>query len=422
MTFLTTIILATVLRAYFDSHNVTVGDPMQLTVDVVDDPTFELEQQDGWKIYPGTHYRVRPLKAGLRYFKVGQFKLPVHVREGEGVDINLDVEDHAKFPDWPKLDDFDLNRAFYSGNYTNAWTLLSTRAWMEGQTPELEQAMVAVRSRMLGNPYAELPAWRLLGRPLLKYPMKKQAAVVGVSLLVLVVGLFLIGKGVNRFAAVALITLSVNKPELTVGDPFEFIIDYSAVSNLQVQAVTPSNLTGLSYTGKAMMRPNQIVIPARFDAPIQDDHFTVRIDGMVTERQEVNQIGFHFVSTSSHSISQDSAPMKLVVKPLATDNQPEDFSGIIADNLRLMEIPDLLNCETNDVITIQYRLIGAMYIPDSFVPQGAMYRWNKDEYRGYFVADGAKKTPESSICYYSPKTKSYKRTTSPGSAIKYKEL
>ena len=421
MTILSCILLATVLRAYFDSHNVTVGDPMELSVEVANDPTFELEPQDGWKIYPGTHYRVRPLKAGLRYFRAGPYNLPVHVREGQGVDINLEETDTTKFPDWPELNDFDLNRAFFAGNYTNAWSQLAARAWQEGQTPELESAMLAVRTRMLGNPYAELPAWRLIARPLLKYPLKRQVAIVGVSLLVIIVGLLLIGKGVNRFAAVAIVTLSFSKPELTVGDPFDFIINYSNASNIQVSAVTPSNMMGLSYTGKPIVKNGQIIVPARFDVPIKDDNFTVRLDGLVTEKQEINQVGFHFVSTSSQSFSEFSSPIHLEVKPLSAADQPPEFSGIIADNLRVMELPDMLNCETNDVITIQYRLSGAMYVPENFVPPHAMYRWNENEYRGYLVADGKTRTPEVSICYYSPKLKTYKWAKSPGSEIRYHE-
>ena len=68
-------------------------------------------------------------------------------------------------------------------------------------------------------------------------------------------------------------------------------------------------------------------------------------------------------------------------------------------------------------------------MPADFLPKGSAFEWVRQtdregrvqeiEYRRYFVADGAAKTPELVIPYYDPRTKSYKSAKTGGTPLKY---
>ena len=89
----------------------------------------------------------------------------------------------------------------------------------------------------------------------------------------------------------------------------------------------------------------------------------------------------------------------------------------------------LLKVETNDVVTITYRMRPKGYVPADFLPRGVAFEWSRQtnregqvqeiEYRRFFVADGAASTPTLSIPYYDPRTKSYKTATVGGTPLKY---
>ena len=117
------------------------------------------------------------------------------------------------------------------------------------------------------------------------------------------------------------------------------------------------------------------------------------------------------------------------MKPLPSANQPDDFAGIISEGLRIHETCDILTVETNDVVTITYRMFPKGYVPADFLPKGSAFEWVRQtdregrvqeiEYRRYFVADGAAKTPELVIPYYDPRTKTYKSAKTGGTPLKY---
>lgn len=129
-------------RAYFDANNVTVGDPMVLTIDFLgnakalaalhapslsqeldahiwrlDDAsakTDTLERESGRRLI----YRVRPLREGVLYFPALEFEyvtadgasrmvmanaIPVHARVGDQVVVEGMQEDFTKLPDPPEL-------------------------------------------------------------------------------------------------------------------------------------------------------------------------------------------------------------------------------------------------------------------------------------------------------------------------------
>ena len=131
----------------------------------------------------------------------------------------------------------------------------------------------------------------------------------------------------------------------------------------------------------------------------------------------------------SNSFQCETPPLKVNVRPLPSANQPADFAGIISEGLRVHETCDILGVETNDVVTITYRMYPKGYVPADFLPKGSTFEWVRQtdregrvqeiEYRRYFVADGAAKTPELVIPYYDPRTKSYRSAKTGGTPLKY---
>ena len=73
---------------------------------------------------------------------------------------------------------------------------------------------------------------------------------------------------------------------------------------------------------------------------------------------------------------------------------------MVSEGLDVFELPDILKVETNDVVTITYRVRPNGYVPVDFLPRGAAFEWSRQtdgegrvreiEYRRFFVADGAK--------------------------------
>ena len=88
-----------------------------------------------------------------------------------------------------------------------------------------------------------------------------------------------------------------------------------------------------------------------------------------------------------------------------------------------------LRVETNDVVTITYKVRPRGYVPADFLPRGAAFEWSRQtdgegrvreiEYRRFFVADGAKATPVLTIPYYDPRKKAYRTAKAGGMPLKY---
>ena len=83
--------------------------------------------------------------------------------------------------------------------------------------------------------------------------------------------------------------------------------------------------------------------------------------------------------------------------------------------------------ETNDVVCITYRMYPTNgYVPRSYMPPGSAFELSRNEngstieYRRFFVADGAPKTPLVKVVYFDPRTQSYKTAAAGGTALKYK--
>ena len=85
----------------------------------------------------------------------------------------------------------------------------------------------------------------------------------------------------------------------------------------------------------------------------------------------------------------------------------------------MVESVDLRKVETNDVVTITYRMNLDGYLPDGWMPEGAAFEWSKGEWRRYLVADGTAATPAVAVVYYDPKTKTYRTITTGSTPLTY---
>lgn len=483
-------------------------------------------------------YRVRPRRAGLLRFPALSFayqgtdgtartvranEIPVHAKAGaEVVVAGMDEASESRLPAPPALvtepgvalsddDQFAWKRAcanptadafaafdfpaarlneatcaLRTGNWARAQKVYARLEWRTGQTPAIEQGLVAARALRFDNPDAELPVWRQVLRPLLRYGWQGRVGLVVGGLLGLVLLLGLLGRGIRALAClgVALFvalpasadvfqqmeaqmrqmqqqmrqslglsvgrgetrepvtvaaTLTTDKDDLRVGEPFAFIVSLEAPKSVTIGQISmiPSELFGLTVTGSAenlaelpATNPSNVIrrlsVPVRYDVPFKGTlAFTVR--GQVTGRETRKGGRFSFVF--SNSFACETPPLALEIKPLSAEGQPADFAGIVSEGLRLHETCDLLKVETNDVVTITYRLVPNGYVPDDFLLPDAAFEWTRQkgrdgriaeiEYRRFFVADGARTTPKVSVPYYDPRTKTYKRAETGGTPLVY---
>ena len=393
--------------------------------------------------------------------------------------------------DFPEARMNEATCAIREGNWARAMKIYQKLEWAIGQTPEIEKGMIAALALKYDNPAVELPVWRQVLRPLLWFGWKGRVGIVLGGFAALAFLFWVLGRGIRAVACVAIaigcvsaadaqglfqqmeeqmermrqqmqqsmgggffshfgekvqreqigVTAAVttSKPVLQVGDPFEFIIalEYPKTASVGQISIRPSEKFGLNFTGQAQnltdgkaSNPSNVVkrlaVPARYDVPYKGK-VVFSVEGMVSGRQTRNR-GM-FTMSFSNSFQCETPPLAINVKPLPSANQPKDFSGIISEGLRIHETCDVLAVETNDVVTITYRMFPKGYVPADFLPKGSAFEWMRQtdregrvqeiEYRRYFVADGAAKTPELVIPYYDPRSKTYKSAKTGGTSLKY---
>ena len=390
--------------------------------------------------------------------------------------------------DFPEARMNEATCAIREGNWARAMKIYQKLEWTTGQTPEIEKGIVAALALRYDNPAVELPVWRQVLRPLLRFGWKGRVGIVVGGFAALAILFWLLGRGIRAVACVAVAvgcctaanaqglfeqmeeqmnrmhqqmqqafggngiglfqkaerrpveisaSFATSKAKLQVGDPFEFIIALEAPRSAsigQIQIV-PSEAFGLSFTGPAQnladgrsANTNNVVkrlaLPARYDVPFRGK-LSFAVEGMVSSRQSGRSFSFSY----SNSFRCETASRTVQVAPLPTENQPADYAGIVSEGLRVHETCDLLTVGTNDVVTITYRMLPNGYVPADFLPKDAAFEWMRQtdregrvqeiEYRRYFVADGAAKTPTLVIPYYDPRTKTYKSAKTGGTPLKY---
>ena len=376
------------------------------------------------------------------------------------------------------------------GNWSRALSIYRRVEWAIGQTPEVERGIVAALALKQDSPDAELPVWRQVLRPLLVFDWRLRAGIAAGAVVALVFLFWLVGRGIRALACLAAIlafaqsaaaqdpfammeemhrrmqqqmnkmtsgfsfsfgekeertppeikaSLAAAKSSPQVGEEFEFILSLEMPKNVSVGQVrlTPSDNFGLAFTGQVKNLTDgessnssnvvkRMAIPARYDVPYRGA-ISFAVDGMASGRE--SRRGGLFSFSFSNSFHAETQAIRVDVKPLPSANQPADFSGIVSEGLRFIELCDILTLETNDVITITYKMVPKGYVPAEFLPQGAAFEWTRQndrdgrpteiEYRRFFVADGAAKTPKASVSYYDPRTKAYRRVETGGTPLKY---
>lgn len=472
-------------------------------------------------------YRVRPLKEGVLWFPELEFEyetpdggkrttvtsaIPVHAVPGEQVVVAEMSEDESVLlqPDplidaseelrvkneelrndetwfkWrkacthPSADafaEFDfpaakLNEArcaILDGNWSRAMKIYSRLEWRIGQTPAIERGILAALSAKAGSREVELPVWRQVGRPVLRFAWAGRVGIILGGLLAVILVFWLIGKAIRALACVALVsslvliphssaaqglfnfnfggfgemervkpaevkvTAATDRKDLQVGDEFKFVLALESpkdvtLENLNLQL---SENFGMQAVGKITMQketqspnnPSNVVrwlsVPVRYDIPFKG-RIVFTVEGMQTRVIRRR----NFSSTSSTSFSSRSAPLAVEIRPLPSAGQPADFSGIVAEKLTLVETPDVTLVNSNDVIVISCVMMCDGYVPPEYAPPGVAYEWqrgrNSVEWKKYFVADGAAELPRTEISYYDPKSKTYRRATSAPRQIRYK--
>ena len=273
-------------RAFFNANNVKVGDPLELTIDFLGEAEFrdlhppalsKVIAREDWKVDDSSArtttfrdarrlvYRVRPMHQGLLYFPVLEFgydgkvvksnRIPVHARAGSQI-VVAEMKDETEdgYPKPPELvpgdcQDFAWKKALAhpsveafaafdsaeakmneatcalnDGNWSRALGIYRRLEWIVGQTPEIERGIVAALARKYENPAAELPMWRQVLRPVLKYAWLGRIGIVFGAFGLFALIFWLLGRGIKAVASVALplaLVLPGTAPAQDIFEEFE---------------------------------------------------------------------------------------------------------------------------------------------------------------------------------------------------------
>lgn len=202
-------------------------------------------------------YRVRPMRKGVLWFPALEFSyqtpdggkrtvkanaIPVHAKMGSQVVVGemdevsrmpepdalvqepaVSLSDDERFAwrkacskptaeafakfDFPEARLNEARCAVLEGNWAKALKLYAALEWKIGQTPAVERGIVAALARKYENPQAELPVWRQVGRPVLKYAWPGRSAIVFGTLAALAFILFIVGRLIRLVAALGMVLL-----------------------------------------------------------------------------------------------------------------------------------------------------------------------------------------------------------------------
>lgn len=231
------------------------------------------------------------------------------------------------------------------------------------------------------------------------------------------------------------VRLEADKPIVTVGEDFNLIlsidqpqyISFADGIRLSIAEQGHMQQIGGGQTLRSVKSKNptnvvqRLLFPMRAIEPFSNLHFLVEGDYVFANDHPFFRTGTPY--TSGRRVSN------FTVNPLPSEGQPSDFGGIVAESMALFETCDILQVHTNDIVTITYRLRPKGYVPASFLPKDVAFEWMRQndssgrlaeiEYRRYFVADGAVKTPRFSVSFYDPRKTAYQTVTIGGTPLKY---
>lgn len=233
------------------------------------------------------------------------------------------------------------------------------------------------------------------------------------------------------------VSLAADKPSVMIGEDFNLVLTLdvprtvSFDEGVRLSIAEQDKMTqvggGQSLRNAPSANPTNIlqrlVFPMRATAAFTNLHYSV--EGAYVF---ANDSSFFF--RQSYPFRSGRREASFIVGPLPEAEKPADFSGIIAKTVGLYEYCDLLTVETNDVITITYKLRPNGFVPDAFLPKDVAFEWSRKnasdgrlaeiEYKRYFVANGVPETPKLEISYFDPDTRRYKTVTAGGTRLVYK--
>ena len=433
-------------------------------------------------------YRVRPMREGVLWFPGLEFsyqgtdgsermvrsnEIPVHAKrgaevviEGMGDDLNemprpaelvtelgsapwgadaAAVGEDALFawrracakPTADAFSEFDfpearLNEArcaILAGEWSRALSVLRALEWRIGQTPEVERDIVAALAVRYENPAVELPVWRQVLRPLLRYAWAGRLAAVAAAFAALLIAFFAFRRLIRALACVVLAAailapvsaraqgmleqmdrqiremeermrqmragfgglglfekeeaepvritaqVSMSKAEPSVGEEFEFVVAIDAPASVTVSNVriNPSETFGLKLAGQVRVledaksgNPSNIV--KRLAVPVRYDapiEASVVFGVSGMVTGRTVRGGGRVSMSFSRSFQVETPPVRLRIASPPAAGRPKSYAGVVSEGLRVHELCDILSVETNDVICITYR----MFPKNGYVPR-----------------------------------------------------
>ena len=433
-------------------------------------------------------YRVRPMRKGLLYFPAFEFsfetakgerrtvrsnEIPVHAKTGAQVVVAemeaLDASSSMPQPDdlvlecppglgedesfaWrkacakPTADAFarfdfpaarlnEARQAILEGNWARALRLYHALEWRMGQTPQIERGIIAALALKYDNPSVELPVWRQVGRPLLKYDWKIRLGAVLAAVAVLYLLFRLAGRLLKAIACLSVAVMlplsadaffdpfesmekmmrqsmrgsmsrmgfitdedmqggkdevemsaafSVSRGDIQVGDEFEYVIELEVPKNLAIGniGISVSPHHGMKQVGACENYPDReaenpsntvkrISIPVRYDVPFSGS-VSFTLEVPYSLERRMSRGGFSFSSSIRRSEKVVTPPVKMDVRPLPSAGKPAVFTGIVSEDIRFTESLDIVRVETNDVVQLTYELRLKGHLPEDFsIPAAA---------------------------------------------------
>lgn len=446
-------------------------------------------------------YRVRPLKEGLQMFPALEFEtsdgrtlstigFPVNVRPGSqaalsGLDDDLKslpkpdgirialaekVSDDELFR-WKKACRDPVSSAFaqfdfpearmneaacriMEGDWAKALDIYASLEWETGQTPEIERGMTAALSAKLGSGNAELPVWRIVMRPVLKFGWKGRAAAGAGAVLLAAVVFFLFGRIARAFAGIAVIlaftpmqasaifgesmpevkvvlTVEATESEVEIGEMFDIVFKVesprsSELENLRFSSpqafglATAGDMTPMT-DGKSENPENTVKrfsVPVRYNIPYEGDvEFSVR--GQISSSRSVRSGGSSSFFSFSRPFASSAKLKNLKVRFPPAEKTPVEFKGACGEKFAYRETTSVKKVSTNDVVVVECVLTYLGNVPEKAVPPNAMRGRGRISWRKYFVADGRTVIPGGKIHYYNSEKRQFDAVSSPDHQLQY---
>ena len=232
------------------------------------------------------------------------------------------------------------------------------------------------------------------------------------------------------------VRLSADKQSVSVGEDFNLLLEmdmpqYISFADGVSLALAEQNRLqqlGGGQVLRAVQSDNptnvvqRLLFPMRAVAPFEGLHFSVSGEYVFA--------GDHPFFRTAYPYSSGQRSAAFTAKPPPEAGRPRDFGGVVAESANLFEYCDALAVETNDVVTITYRLSVKGFVPDEFQPKDVAFEWRRQEdasgrpseieYKRYFVADGTAETPRLSVPYYDPRRKAYRTASAGGTRLVYR--